>query len=95
MKKNRRHTLVIVTILLYLVGSILSNMIDTNFGKTKVTELNITNKAGEQLAFTLYQPETATAETPAPAIVLCHGGNGNREAMSPFAVELSRVAMWY
>lgn len=90
MKSKKTKIIAIVGSVLFLFGSILSHLIDTNFGKTEVTELNITNAAGEQLAFTLYKPDSATAENQAPAIVLCHGGNGNREAMSPFAVELSR-----
>lgn len=38
----------------------------------------------------LFVPHSATADTPAPAVVLTHGYLNNREMQLPFAVELAR-----
>lgn len=38
----------------------------------------------------VYVPDTATAENPAPAVVIQHGGNNNKENMELYAIELSR-----
>nr|QQZ51272.1 alpha/beta hydrolase [Phenylobacterium glaciei] len=38
----------------------------------------------------LYRPASATAATPAPAVLASHGYINTREMQSPFAIELSR-----
>ncbi len=40
--------------------------------------------------FRLFVPKTATAENPAPGIVVCHGGTNVLELQMPFYVELAR-----
>lgn len=82
--------LVIAAVALLLVGSALGYMINTNFGKVTVKDMNFVTDAGVSLAGTLYIPKEATPDNPAPAVIVQHGGNCNRETMSSFSVELAR-----
>ncbi|MEG1519797.1 MAG: hypothetical protein RR458_02300, partial [Clostridia bacterium] len=70
----------------------LRNVKNTSSLKVKnVEEKEVTAKvAGRVVSGLLYVPKTATAKTPAPAIVLTHGYLNNRELQLPFMVELAR-----
>ncbi|MHC1692927.1 MAG: hypothetical protein AB9828_07865 [Sphaerochaetaceae bacterium] len=78
-------TLILVALSLFLtIGS------DTAFGKVEVSHLVLATGDGDELNCLLYRPRTATADNPAPAVMLAHGGNDMAEQMTSYCIELSR-----
>jgi pimeloyl-ACP methyl ester carboxylesterase len=73
-----------------LGGSFLAHWVQTNEGRTAVTEVRIPAEEGVTVSGLLYTPRTATAATPAPGILVSHGYINTREMQSPFAIELAR-----
>lgn len=79
-----------VAIVLILIGSIFSKAIDTNFGTVKTERLYLTNDNGYTVSAKLYIPDTAEKETPAPAMIICPGGDNPSDLSTPWASELAR-----
>lgn len=79
-----------VCIVIMIATSAIGHMIQTSGGSVHTEELTFTTDVGATSHAKLYIPDTATAETPAPAIILCHGYSASLDAMEPNAIELSR-----
>lgn len=76
---------------LILGGGLVAHLVQTSGGSVEIREVRIdTGEGGAQVAGLLYQPKTATAQKPAPAILASHGYINTREMQSPFAIELAR-----
>ncbi len=82
--------LLYLSLVLVLVGSLLSGLINTSFGQVKVTEVTYISEDGARFHSLLYVPNSATVENPAPAIVAAAGYNNTAEVQTINAVELSR-----
>jgi len=80
----------IITAIICIIGIIGSGLIQTNFGKVKIENVNYISKSGYKQALDIYIPQNATEETPAPAIFVQHGGNNNKEEMQHYCIELAR-----
>ncbi len=80
----------LIAVVLMALSLLLIIGIDTNWGKTEVTKLNLASGDGDQISAFLYRPKAATAENPAPAIMYVHGGADMLEQGSSYAVELAR-----
>lgn len=79
-----------ISIALMLLASIVVSAIQTNGGHVTMKELNIETDLGYNMSAYLFIPETATAETPAPAVVVSHGYLNNKEMTDANYVELAR-----
>ena len=83
----------IIAIIVLLITSILSLTliigVDTDWGKVELSRLTLASPDGDEISVLLYKPDSATAETPAPAVLVCHGGGDMMEHMSPHCVELA------
>ena len=89
--KGRASAIVLVVCLLaMIITSVIGKNIQTSGGTVRTEEITFTTDVGAVSHAKLYIPETATAETPAPAILLCHGYTASLDAMEPNAIELSR-----
>ena len=88
MKKNWGKLLSIMLILC-LTGAFGASLIQSNFGHVEITDVVVRTSAGEYTGY-LFVPDTATAESPAPAIVTSHGYLNNREMQDLNYVELAR-----
>ena len=75
---------------LILIGSLLAFAVQTSGGAVAVHDVRYPAKDGAVLSGLLYVPKGATAQSPAPAILVSHGLINTREMQSPFAIELSR-----
>ena len=73
---------------LILIGAFLAHSIQTA-GGTRVDDVRFQGDGITQSAL-LYVPAGATAQHPAPAVLLSHGYINTREMQSPFAIELAR-----
>lgn len=84
----------VIVLIIALLGMIITSAIGANIsncgGAVRTEEITFTTDVGATSHAKLYIPETATAETPAPAILLCHGYTASLDAMEPNAIELSR-----
>lgn len=94
MKKNRRIITFLLAVLLVFGGLLMKTVIMSDFGNVKIDTIRIngTNENGEEgiIAARLYVPKSATAQTPAPGILLCPGGNAQMEYMDDLAIEYAR-----
>ena len=79
-----------ISIILMLLSSIVTMAIQTSFGKVSVTEINWETTTGNTMNGGRFVPDPATAETPAPAIVVSHGMYNNKGMQDLNFVELSR-----
>ncbi|MBA4698023.1 MAG: alpha/beta hydrolase [Ruminococcus sp.] len=92
MKKGFRNGLgIVLALALCFVGAIGQSVLQTNFGKTEIKDRNTVTDSGYTQVMRTYIPENATAENKAPAIVVVHGGNDDKELMIRYALELARV----
>lgn len=89
MKKRKWGVWLAVSLLLCLIGAWGASLIQSDFGRVEVTEISIRTNAGVYTGY-LFKPDSATGETPAPAIVTSHGYLNNREMQDINYVELAR-----
>lgn len=79
-----------VALLLCFISMIGAWLLQTDFGHITIKDVRTVGVNGKILPGTLYVPETATAETPAPAIVNIHGWWKSREAEQFLSLELAK-----
>lgn len=79
-----------IALLLCFFSMIGAWVLQTDFGNITVKDVRTVALNGKILPGTLYVPKTATAETPAPAIVNIHGWWKSREAEQFLSLELAR-----
>ncbi len=91
MKKKNRKSLVILTVLLVaaFICMMFANQIQTDGGRVQVSEGRMETNVGD-MTYKLYVPENATADTPAPAVLLLHGYQNDHETCGAYAIELAR-----
>lgn len=73
-----------------LISGIGASLVQTAGGNVKVDDLKWETASGRTLNALLFTPANATAESPAPGIVVSHGWWNNREMQTPNYVELAR-----
>lgn len=88
-KKSAKKWLCI-SIALMLLSAIVVSFIQTDGGKVTMKDLKIETDDGYAMSCYLFVPDTATAETPAPAVVTSHGYLNNKEMQDANFVELAR-----
>ena len=91
MKGNPKKSAVVLAILLIavFVCMITADSIQTGGGKVDVSMGVIETELGD-LTYKLYTPVTATAENPAPGVLLLHGYQNDHETCAAYAIELAR-----
>ena len=89
MKKNAKFWL-IISLVICLISSVGASVFQTDFGSIDYQDLTFTADSGHTLDALLLIPENATADNPAPAIVVSHGWYNNREMQDLNYVEYAR-----
>lgn len=89
MKKSTKKWL-ILTALICIIGIIGTGLIQTDFGNVRIENVNYISQSGYRQSLDVYIPAGATAENPAAAIFVQHGGNNNKEEMQHYCIELAR-----
>lgn len=84
------HRLLLATVLLVLASSFGVSRIQGAGGEVNVTGITIPTQNGQWVAGDLFKPRSATAEAPAPLIVVVPGFQRSKEALSNIAFELAR-----
>ncbi len=93
LNKNVRKAsawMLVILILLSAASQVLGHAVMTNGFTVKVSNIWIENKNGLRVRGKLYQPPTATEDSPAPGVVYLHGYQNNRETSDPYGIELAR-----
>lgn len=92
MKNKLRSTTIglIITLAITICLSLLNWAIVSNNGDVKVKRLRILGTDGLSYSALMYVPSNATDLTPAPAIVMYHGGAGNARNHESWSVEFAR-----
>ena len=87
---TRRALAVLIALIFGIVGCMMiAHGIQTDHGNVVVSEGAIETNEGS-LVYKLYIPETATADTPAPGVLLLHGYQNDHETCAAYAIELAR-----
>ena len=85
-----RPVALLMVLILVIFGCMgISHRIQTDHGNVDVSNGVLTTEFGE-LTFKLYEPVTATAENPAPGVLLLHGYQNDSETCAAYAIELAR-----
>lgn len=79
-----------LSLLLCLISAIGASVVQTSAGTVAVKDLQWETSSGRMLNALLFVPKDATADDPAPAVVVSHGWWNNREMQDANYVELAR-----
>lgn len=80
----------LIALVLCLAGAVGEKVFESNWGHTEKKELHIVSESGYSLAMNAFIPDNAGPETKAPAVVVVHGGNDDKDLMTRYAMELAR-----
>ena len=73
-----------------MLSSFLASRIQSDGGRVQVVDIKIPTHNGQWVVGDLFRPRTATAENPAPLVVVVPGFQRSKEALSSIAIELAR-----
>ena len=90
MKKTGNRLLLVLSMALMIVSMIGASLVQSSGGRVSVSDVKWINSEGKAMTGILLKPDTATAQSPAPAIVCCHGFLNNKEMQDINFVELAR-----
>lgn len=79
-----------IALALVLIGAIGASLVQSDFGKIEVTNLTIPYYNGQYVSADLFRPKAATADNPAPLVIVLAGSNRTKETQLPTAMELAR-----
>lgn len=91
MRINRKRPLAILLCLVLLLFGCMSiaNGIQTGHGTISVSRGTLETELGN-LSYKLYVPDNATAQTPAPGVLMLHGYQNDSETCAAYSIELAR-----
>jgi hypothetical protein len=87
---DRTKLLLAISLVLMVLGSLLARFVQTDFGRTMVSETTIFAPDGHQISAFVYTPDGVSAQNPAPGIAMWHGLNNSKEYMANTALEMAR-----
>jgi len=86
--KGRAVLLACVAIV--MLSSLLASWIQSAAGRIQVEDIKIPTHNGQWVVGDLFRPRSATAESPAPLVIVVPGFQRSKEALSNVAIELAR-----
>lgn len=89
MKKNKPLVVFIACVCAMALCMGLAAGVQSGFGQVKITTWHIDTDLG-RITYKLYLPPEATEAAPAPAVLLMHGYQNDKETNAAFAIELAR-----
>lgn len=90
MKKHRSLQVLTIALLILLACTLTVKAVDTSLGSVSVKRGKLISDNGYLVSYKVYIPDSATASTPAPAIIYGPGGGSSVDDASMFAIEASR-----
>ena len=82
--------LLFVCLIVIFGASWLASLVQTSFGRVRVTEIRLPMQNGQWIVADLFRPLSATAETPAPLVVVVPGFQRSKETQANISLELAR-----
>jgi len=79
--------------LIAFVASLVASLVQTAGGRVQVQSVRLPTQNGQWLVADLFKPRTASAEQPAPLVIVVPGFQRSKEALSNIALELARRGM--
>ena len=79
-----------ICLLLVLISSALTSQIQCSWGNVRVTSIKLPTQNGQWVVADLFRPLTASAEKPAPAVVVIPGFQRSKETQANISLELAR-----
>jgi hypothetical protein len=89
-KKNPGVRLLLICVMVVVLASYGASWIQTSGGRVQVTDIKIPAHNGQWVVGDLFRPRSASADSPAPMIVVVPGFQRSKEALSNIALELAR-----
>ena len=92
MSKSVKKPLIFMCVFLVLIFVFMAvaSGIQSDFGKVDVKLIGIDAGSIGEITAKLYTPASATAATPAPAVLLLHGYQNDKDTCGAYAIELAR-----
>ncbi len=88
--QNKKYAAILAAFLvLIILCMVFANIIQTDKGNVSIRREYIDTDLG-RLSFKLYVPDSATAASPAPAVLLLHGYQNDSETCAAYSIELAR-----
>jgi len=88
--RRSSNRLLLICLSIVLISSFFVSQIQRSFGEVQVRGIKIPTQNGQWVVGDLFKPNSATAENPAPLIVVVPGFQRSKESLSNIAIELSR-----
>ncbi len=88
--RRSSNRLLLICLSIVLISSFFVSQIQRSFGEVQVRDIKIPTQNGQWVVGDLFKPNSATAENPAPFIVVVPGFQRSKESLSNIAIELSR-----
>jgi acetyl esterase/lipase len=73
-----------------LLSCLGASLVQSSWGRVQVVDVKIPTQNGQWVVADLFRPRTATAEHPAPLVVVVPGFQRSKESLANIAIELSR-----
>ena len=92
MQKVKKSTTLFfcISLAVVLLSGILIWGFQTGWGDVSIRRLQLTGDGGTKISSLIYIPKNATAETPAPAVVIYHGRSNQAHSNDTWCMELAR-----
>jgi hypothetical protein len=87
---RQQRRLLLACLVIVVLASWLASQVQTAGGRVQVESIKIPAHNGQWVVADLFKPRSATAESPAPFIVVVPGFQRSKEALSNIALELAR-----
>lgn len=80
----------LISLMALLLCSLVNWGVITGWGDVRITRITQVGDEGLRYSAIMYVPESASQETPAPAVIMVHGNSGNARNHESWAVEFTR-----
>lgn len=87
---DRKKQFFLLCLVLISASVLIAGVIQNDFGTIDVDYIRIVDENGQAVTGKLYRPVGATDDAPAPAVLLLHGMNNDKDTEGPAALELAR-----
>ena len=79
-----------ICLVVVLIASAVTSQIQSSWGKVRVTSIRLPTQNGQWVSADLFRPLSASAEKPAPAVVVIPGFQRSKETQANISLELAR-----
>lgn len=88
--RNKPLAVFILCLAVMVAAMVTAAMVQTDFGRIEILSGSLDTVDNGRIAYKLYRPLAATAQNPAPAVLLMHGYQNDKDTSAAYALELAR-----